>query len=57
MDKRTSYKWQFIGSLFVVSTVAIIGFGLLSISYHNRLIYVEADFIKEAWDAGQHWEE
>lgn len=41
MDKRTSYKWQFIGSLLVISIVAIIGFGFLSISYHNRLDRIE----------------
>lgn len=41
MDNYTSYKWQFIGSLLVVSIVAIIGFGFLSISYHNRLDRIE----------------
>lgn len=41
MDKSISYKWQFIGSLLVVSMVAIIGFGFLSISYHNRLDRIE----------------
>lgn len=41
MDNRTSYKWQFIGSLLVVSIIAMIGFGLLSVSYHNRLDRIE----------------
>lgn len=41
MDNRTSYKWQFIGSLLVVSVVAMIGFGFLSVSYHNRLDRIE----------------
>lgn len=41
MDNRISYKWQFIGSLLVVSIVAIVGFGFLSISYHNRLDRIE----------------
>ena len=41
MDKSISYKWQFIGSLLVVSIVAIIGFGFLSASYHNRLDKIE----------------
>lgn len=34
---NTSYKWQFIGSLFAVSVIAIIGFVWLSVSYHQRL--------------------
>ncbi len=41
MDNHTSYKWQFIGSLLVVSIVAMIGFGFLSVSYHNRLDRIE----------------
>ena len=41
MDNRTNYKWQFIGSLLVVSVVAILGFGFLSVSYHNRLNRIE----------------
>lgn len=38
---NTSYKWQFIGSLFAVSIIAIIGFVWLSISYHQRLDRIE----------------
>lgn len=41
MENRTSYKWQFIGSLLVVSIIAMIGFGFLSVSYHNRLDRIE----------------
>lgn len=37
MEEQTKYKWQFIGSLAVVSVIAIIGFLCLSISYQNRL--------------------
>ena len=37
MEAQTKYKWQFIGSLAVVSVIAIIGFLCLSISYQNRL--------------------
>lgn len=36
-----SYKWQFIGSLLAVSIIAIIGFALLSVSYHQRLDRIE----------------
>ncbi len=41
MENRTSYKWQFIGSLLVVSIVAMIGFRFLSVSYHKRLDRIE----------------
>ena len=37
MLQNISYKWQFIGSLLIVSIVAITGFVSLSVSYHNRL--------------------
>lgn len=37
MEEQTKYKWQFIGSLAVVSVIATIGFLCLSISYQNRL--------------------
>lgn len=37
----TGYKWQFICSLLVVSIIAIIGFVMLSTSYHQRLDRIE----------------
>ena len=37
MEAQEKYKWHFIGSLVVVSLIAIIGFVCLSLSYHNRL--------------------
>ena len=41
MEEQTKYKWQFIGSLAVVSVIATIGFLCLSISYQNRLDKIE----------------
>ena len=41
MSKRISYRWQFIGSLLVVSIITIIGFICLTNSYHQRLNRIE----------------
>lgn len=41
MDKKTSYKWQFIGSLIVVSLIAIISYASLAHSFHQRLDRIE----------------
>ena len=48
MLQNISYKWQFIGSLLIVSIVAITGFVSLSVSYHNlSRIFNDASFNKQ----------
>lgn len=37
MDRQEKYRWHYIGSLIVVSLIAVICFIGLSLSYHNRL--------------------
>lgn len=41
MVKKNGYKWQFIGSLIVVSLMAIISYACLAHSYHQRLNRIE----------------
>lgn len=41
MDKKNGYRWQFIGSLIVVSLIAIISYVCLAHSYRQRLDRIE----------------
>jgi methyl-accepting chemotaxis protein len=41
MDKKIGYRWQFIGSLIVVSLIAIICYVCLAHSYRQRLDRIE----------------
>ncbi|MBO7617885.1 MAG: hypothetical protein J6T22_11820 [Bacteroidales bacterium] len=41
MDKKIGYRWQFIGSLIVVSLIAIISYVCLAHSYRQRLDRIE----------------
>lgn len=48
MDKKIGYKWQFIGSLIVVSLIAIISYACLAHSYHQRLNRIEEIQIEDS---------
>ncbi len=41
MGKQIGYKWKFIGSLLVVSLIAIISYACLARSFHQRLNRIE----------------